>query len=870
MPTAANSGRIFILLLMLTETLLSSALVAQNVPLEEVASEMNSIPVIASTTQSVAPNEDLPLRTDPENQSNITLLKHLAGDQRQFWTRPKEFSSADTTELLPFIAFTGLLAASDHWITQQVPNQPDQLKRSLHISNYGIYALAGAAGGSWLWGKIVKDDHLQESGILSVEAAINSAAVAYALSAITQRSRPDASTGNGFFRGGNSFPSDHSAVAWSLASVLAHEYPGPLTQFVAYGLASAVTLTRVTSQQHFASDAFVGSALGWYLGRQVYRAHHDPELGGGAWSNRAWDDRAWGVRAWKAVDWKSHGNRHDASHPWSGSMASPYEPLDSWVYPAFERLIAMGYMENAYLDQRPWTRMECARLLEDAAERLPQNDLAQDSVRKLYRALSEEFAAETRRRDGESHDQPDVHAAVDSVYTRVTDISGPALDDGFHFGQTLVNDYGRPYASGVSSMAGFSSELTAGPLAFYVRAEYQQAPASAPYSAAVLQATAQADGRPFMANPDQAISQPDLLESLVALDFHDLQLSFGKQSAWLSPSRSGSLLLSNNASPFLMFRIDQTTPYEIPLLSRLLGPARSEFFLGQLSGQQFVYNGSTTIGPRLNPQPFLHGDRISFQPSANLEFGMGVAVMFGGPGLPFTWNNFLRTYYLHSTNTTVNPGKRFSAFDFTFRVPGLRKWLTFYTDSLVVDEFSPIGSSRPSLNPGLCFPQMPRLQKLEIRLEGLKTAQAPHVDFPAGYVYTDRRYLSGYTNNGELLGSWIGRAGIGGQAWTTYHLSARNTLEASFRHMEVDHSFLEGGHLNDFSLESQLQLRSGMILTSRIQYERWAFPLLALQPQRNLTTSLQISFSPRFHTEKGSLAAARMAATGAPGQLWKE
>lgn len=415
-----------------------------------------------------------------------------------------------------------------------------------------------------------------------------------------------------------------------------------------------------------------------------------------------------------------------------------------------------------------------------------------------------------------------------------------------------------------------ATELTTGPLAFYVRAEYQQAPGSANYPTAALQAIAQADNRPLIPNPTAAIDRLDILESMVAVDYHDLQFSFGKQSAWLSPSRSGSLLLSNNAAPFLMLRIDRTTPYEIPLLSRLLGPARSEFFLGQLSGQQFVYNGSATLGPRLNPQPFLHGDRISLKPSDNLEFGMGVAVMFGGPGLPFTWKNFLRTYYLHSTNTAINPGKRFSGFDFTYRVPGLRKWLTAYLDSLVVDEFSPIGSSRPSLNPGLYFPQLPRLQKLEVRVEGLKTAQAPHLDFPPGYVYTDRRYLSGYTNDGDLLGSWIGRAGIGGQAWTTYHWSARNSAEASFRHMEVDHSFLQGGRLNDFSLENQLQIRPGVVLTSRIQYERWAFPVLAPQPQSNLSTTFQISFSPQFNAEKQSLTATGVAGSGFPERSGKK
>jgi hypothetical protein len=815
---------------------------------------------LQSPTQSVDASGLASLEINPGNRMRrMTGIKHLAGDQLQFWTRPKAFSASDAITLVPFAAFTGLLIASDGWISRQVPDRPQQLQQSLNISNYGVYALASGAGASLLWGQMTHDDHLQESSLLSTEAAINSALAAYTLGVITQRSRPSAAGGNGFFHGGGSFPSEHSAVAWSLATVIAHEYPGPLTRFLAYGLASTVTLTRVTSQQHFASDAFVGSALGWYLGRQVYRSHHDLELGGGSWGGGSWGP-GWSDAVGSEFHWQSlkTGKEHDRPHHSSSNMASAYEPLDSWIYPAFERLAAMGYVGNAYLDQRPWTRIECARLLEDAAERLPQDDSAKDPVLQLYQALAQEFAVETRRLKG----RDPMTAAIDSVYTRVTSISGPALEDGFHFGQTQVNDYGRPYASGVSSIAGVGSELTAGALAFYVRAEFQQAPAEAAYSTTVLQAIALADNRPVLATSTAAIVQPVILESMVALDIHDFQMSFGKQDAWLSPSRSGSLLLSNNAAPFLMLRIDRTTAYQIPLLSRLLGPARSEFFLGQLSGQQFVYNGTITLGPRLNPQPFLHGDRISFKPSTNLEFGMGVVVMFGGPGLPFTWTNFLRTYYLHSSDTAVNPGKRFSAFDFTYRVPRLRKWLTIYSDSLVVDEFSPIGSSRPSLNPGMYFPQMPRVQRLEFRIEGLKTSQAPHTDFPPGYVYTDRRYLSGYTNNGELLGNWIGRAGIGGQSWATYHFSARNTIEGSFRHMEVDHSFLEGGHLNDFSVESQLRLRAGIVLTSRIQYERRAFPLLASQPQNNLTTSFQIALAPKRNAERHWQSAASDGGTG--------
>jgi len=46
-----------------------------------------------------------------------------------------------------------------------------------------------------------------------------------------------------------------------------------------------VTITRVTAKQHFPTDARIGSALGWYFGRQVYRAHHDPEVGGSGWGS---------------------------------------------------------------------------------------------------------------------------------------------------------------------------------------------------------------------------------------------------------------------------------------------------------------------------------------------------------------------------------------------------------------------------------------------------------------------------------------------------------------------------------------------------------------------------------------------------------
>ena len=80
-------------------------------------------------------------------------------------------------------------------------------------------------------------------------------------------------------------PSEHSAAAWAIASVIAHEYPGPLTTVLVYSFASAISMARVTGKQHFNSDVFIGSAIGWYAGKQAYRAHHDPEVGGTEWQS---------------------------------------------------------------------------------------------------------------------------------------------------------------------------------------------------------------------------------------------------------------------------------------------------------------------------------------------------------------------------------------------------------------------------------------------------------------------------------------------------------------------------------------------------------------------------------------------------------
>ena len=771
---------------------------------------------------------DLKPGVDPENRLLVPFVKHVAQDQEHFWTLPAHVRKKDLKWILPVAGATAGLIASDSWISKQVPNHPSQLDFNRKISDYSLYSLIGAGGGALILGKLSNNEHLRETGILAAEAAVDATAVTYALKLSTQRARPYQASGTGsFFNGGLSFPSEHSALAWSIAGVLAHEYPGPFTKLLAYGLATTVMVTRVNAHQHFASDVVIGAGLGWYFAHLVYRARHDPELGGEGWG-----------------DYFEPSNEPRQRMP--ENMSSPYIPVDSYIYPLFDRLAALGVVKTAYAGLRPWTRMECARLLEEASETIQSEDGATGDAARIYHSLSHEFEPELARLNGAAN----LGVSLDSIYARATQIFGKPLTDGYHFAQTLANDFGRPYDQGFNGISGFKAHAVAGPLSFALQGEYQHSPATARYSLPVQQAIAAADATAPYPGGRSAVDRFDVLTATVALQFHNFQISAGKQSEWWSVTASDPLLLSNNAEPVLAVKLDNVSPYHFPLLSKFLGEARSEYFFGQLDGHQFQWNVDHLVGPgKIQPQPFIHGFKIDFKPTPNFEFGAGFTAMFGGPGLPVTFHNFLRTFYAHTADPATNPGKRIANFDFSYRIPGLRRWLTIYRDSLVVDEYSPLFSSRPSLNMGLYMPMLPKLHKMDFRAEIIGT---PHTkEFAPGFVYWDfRRYRDGYTNDRNLLASWMGRAGRGGQGSFTYWFSPRSTLQFGYRYQKVDRDFLQGGHLNDFSVKPTLMLSHELSLSAMVQVEHWNFPLLSSSGQTNTTAQLQLTYFPHFRLRK--------------------
>jgi hypothetical protein len=146
--------------------------------------------------------------------------------------------------------------------------------------------------------------------------------------------------------------------------------------------------------------------------------------------------------------------------------------------------------------------------------------------------------------------------------------------------------------------------------------------------------------------------------------------------------------------------------------------------------------------------------------------------------------------------------------------------------------------ARFAMNPGVYIPQLPGARKLDIRIEGAYT-NLPGLNSEA-YFYSNSHYPQGYTNYGQIFGSWIGRQGSGGTASSTYWFSARNKATVSYRRTAADKSFLQGGSLEDFSGSLTWVLGKGVEFTATSQYESWNFPLLASGPRSDLSTSFGI------------------------------
>ena len=523
--------------------------------------------------------------------------------------------------------------------------------------------------------------------------------------------------------------------------------------------------------------------------------------------------------------------------------ADIYVPVDSWIYPALDRLHGMGYLNTAFLGLRPWTRRSVQHMLEGVAD---DGAIEQDpAAQELFSRLQKEIGTEDDDRDELSY-------ACEGAYSRLQGIGGLTLRDSFHLGQTIAYDYGRPYQPGFNTVDGVSGSAEFGRFSLFARAEYQHAPSAAGYSPAVAATLSNID-TVSTPGPVRATISPGpiattnafrIVEANISYRLLNHQISFGKSDHWLAPTQGGSFLYSNNAENIYAFQIDRTEPLYIPLLSYLTGPFRYEFFVGSLKGHSVPND------------PWMHTEKVSFKPTPNVEFGFSRSVIWGGKGhVPITVHSFLKSFFsfqnvsAEEKQSRSDPGARFGTFDFSWRLPVLSNWATLYSDSLVHDDVSPPSAPRRAgVRPGIYLSRFPGLEKLDFRLEGVNTDPPTSRSNDGAFLYAESQQPQGYTNKGYIMGDAIGREGKGGQAWLTYHLSPAEMVQLSYRHAKVAKDFVPlGTTQNSFDVHVVKRYKEQLELSADIQQEWWKAPFYKEGKQSDTVATFQVTVWPHVH-----------------------
>lgn len=156
---------------------------------------------------------------------------------------------------------TDPLAAPGRWYDRMGPDQ-------VALGTAGALAASGLA---------LQRRSFTRTSVRVLEAVVYTKLVTGFAKGLFSRSRPYVEKGAfagepGTFDGAHpntSMPSGHTARAFAIASVLAHQADRWYVSLPAYGMAGSVGLERIRSGDHWLTDVAVGGALGYLIGRVV-------------------------------------------------------------------------------------------------------------------------------------------------------------------------------------------------------------------------------------------------------------------------------------------------------------------------------------------------------------------------------------------------------------------------------------------------------------------------------------------------------------------------------------------------------------------------------------------------------------------------
>lgn len=215
---------------------------------------------------------------------NKEFLLNFTSDFGKVLVSPVHWKKRDFITFSAVLGAGCLLYAVDEDIQQWVQEHRSSMSNDFFkfITHFGDgRTLFGLIAAMYTTGELFNERSLRKTALLSLESWLTAGIINMSLKAIIGRARPSTgesshsfhpfSTKSGYF----SLPSGHSLSAFAVATVIADQSRSVFIDVLSYSLATMVALSRVHNNNHWASDVFIGSSLGFFVAKKVLSLNRD-------------------------------------------------------------------------------------------------------------------------------------------------------------------------------------------------------------------------------------------------------------------------------------------------------------------------------------------------------------------------------------------------------------------------------------------------------------------------------------------------------------------------------------------------------------------------------------------------------------------
>jgi hypothetical protein len=422
-------------------------------------------------------------------------------------------------------------------------------------------------------------------------------------------------------------------------------------------------------------------------------------------------------------------------------------PLKNWggfseyrdaTYDDLERLVTAGLADRTLLNTKPLSRVEAARIVARAIQKIRRDEPGLNLRRDLEPVLDrliEEFRSELAALGVQ------VPAGVEPPGT----FSFTPVDRAQVFSGLATHSFSLVNEQGSSVKRSFNMGLT-----FESRAQLWD----------FLTLYVQPE---LLANEDYTAFR--LITGYAKLTLWNVELLFGRDSLQWGPGYRNQLLFSPNAAPLDQIRLGSGEPFLLPWIGEWVGPMKALIFLAQLEER------------RDHKYAKLSGMRLTASPATWLELGISRAVMFDGCCPYLSAGKYFEAIFnpsfgddadVHPENRTnnlfsVDGELRFRNLDrYYFPSRDLRLYGEFYWDDtcgecgpssgvghFLATNFLPAGSTVGAVG-GIHFLGLFGQDWLDARFEYARSS-------PQSFNHTE--FTSGYWTRGHVIGPSIGTDG---------------------------------------------------------------------------------------------------------------